>query len=200
MKRKDKENIDATEQVDEKIELSETEASEKETEKNNTQTQTDDADNIDEVEQLKTNCEQSQKQVEEYKDRLLRLQADFENFKKRNQREKADIINRASEGLVTDLLPALDNFDRALGVEIDENSKSLYEGVEMVYNQILEVLKNNGLEEIECLNEKFDPNSHHAVVQQESDEHDADTVMQVLAKGYKYKDKVIRHSTVMVSK
>lgn len=200
MKRKDKENIDATEQVDEKIELSETEASEKETEKNNTQTQTDDADNIDEVEQLKTNCEQSQKQVEEYKDRLLRLQADFENFKKRNQREKADIINRASEGLVTDLLPALDNFDRALGVEIDENSKSLYEGVEMVYNQILEVLKNNGLEEIECLNKKFDPNSHHAVVQQESDEHDADTVMQVLAKGYKYKDKVIRHSTVMVSK
>lgn len=149
---------------------------------------------------VEVELKESQRQVDELKNRLLRLQADFENYKKRSQKEKESIITYASEGLVTELLPALDNFERALSVDVDENSKSLYEGVEMVYNQILEVLKTNGLEEIECLNKKFDHNCHHAVVQQESDEHEEDTIMQVLGKGYKYKDKVIRPSMVMVSK
>lgn len=144
-----------------------------------------------------------QKEIEELKDRLIRRQAEFENYKKRTQKEKESIVTYASEGLITDLLPSLDNFERALEVEIDEDdekSKSLYEGVEMVYNQLLETLKKNGLEEIECLNQKFDHNCHHAVVQQDSDEHEEDTVIQVLGKGYKYKDKVIRPSMVMVSK
>lgn len=154
----------------------------------------------EEIELLKTQCEKSQKEADEFKDRLLRLQADFENYKKRTQKEKESLVTYASEGLVTELLPSLDSFDRALEVEIDENSKALYEGVEMVYNQLIEVLNKNGLQEIECLNEKFDHNCHHAVVQQESEDHEEDTVIQVLGKGYKYKEKVIRPSMVMVSK
>ncbi len=155
------------------------------------------------IEELKANYEASQKEVEELKDRLLRRQAEFENYKKRTQKEKDSIVAYASEGLVTDLLPSLDSFERALEVEIDEKdekAKALYEGLELVYNQLSEILKNNGLEEVECLNQKFDHNCHHAVVQQESDEHEEDTVIKVLGKGYKYKDKVIRPSMVMVSK
>ena len=155
------------------------------------------------IEQLQENYDASQKEVEELKDKLLRRQAEFENFKKRTQKEKEAIVTYASEGLVTDLLPSLDSFERALEVEVDEDdekSKALYEGLELVYNQLIEVLKNNGLQQIECVNEKFDHNCHHAVVQQESEDHEADTVIQELGKGYKYKEKVIRPSMVMVSK
>ena len=155
------------------------------------------------IEQLKEKYDASQKEVEELKDKLLRRQAEFENFKKRTQKEKEAIVTYASEGLVTDLLPSLDSFERALEVEVDESdekSKALYEGLELVYNQLTEVLKNNGLSQIECINEKFDHNCHHAIVQQESEEHEADTVIQELGKGYKYKEKVIRPSQVMVSK
>lgn len=155
------------------------------------------------TEQLQEKYDASQKEVEELKDKLLRRQAEFENFKKRTQKEKEAIVTYASEGLVTDLLPSLDSFERALEVEVDEDdekSKALYEGLELVYNQLIEVLKNNGLQQIECVNEKFDHNCHHAVVQQESEEHEADTVIQELGKGYKYKEKVIRPSMVMVSK
>ena len=139
-------------------------------------------------------------ELEELNDRLVRRQAEFENYKKRTNKEKQDIVKYASEGMIVELLPILDNFERALEVEVDEKSKSLYEGVEMVYNQLLQKLKNDGLEEIECLNEKFDHNCHHAVVQQESEDYEPDTVIQVLEKGYKYKDKVIRPSMVMTSK
>lgn len=102
---------------------------------------------------------------------------------------------------MTSLLPVLDNFDRALGVDIEEtNVKNLYKGVEMVHNQLLEVLQSKGLEEISSLNEQFDPNFHHAVVQEESENHDENTIIEVFQKGYKVKDKVIRPSMVKVSK
>lgn len=155
---------------------------------------------LNEVEALKLQLEESQKEIEELKDRLLRRQAEFENFRKRTQKEKQATVKYASEELMTQLLPSLDNFGRALEVEVDENSRSLYEGVEMVYKQFLETLENNGLEEIECLNEEFDHNCHHAVTQQESDDCEPNTVIKVLGKGYRYKDKVIRPSMVMVSK
>ncbi|AFS78836.1 nucleotide exchange factor GrpE [Gottschalkia acidurici 9a] len=144
--------------------------------------------------------ESSKKEIEELNNRLLRLQADFNNYKKRVEKEKEAIVSYAVEGLVTELLNALDNFDRALEVEYEENSKAFYEGVEMVHKQLLEILSNNGLEEIESLNQKFDHNYHYAVSQQESNEHDEDTVIQILSKGYKLKDKVIRPSMVIVSK
>lgn len=149
---------------------------------------------------LEEKYEASQKEIEELKDRLVRRQAEFENYKKRTNKEKQDIVTYASEGMIVELLPILDNFERALEVEVDEKSKSLYEGVEMVYNQLLQKLQNDGLEEIECLNEKFDHNCHHAVVQQDSEDCEPDTVIQVLEKGYKYKDKVVRPSMVMTSK
>lgn len=154
----------------------------------------------EELKNIEEKYEASQNEIEELNDRLVRRQAEFENYKKRTNKEKEDIRTRASEGMVIELLPILDNFERALEVEVDENSKPLYEGVEMVYDQLLQKLQKDGLEEIVCLNKKFDHNCHHAVVQQESEDYEPETVMEVLEKGYKYKDKIIRPSMVMVSK
>ena len=182
--------------IDEEIEATEEETTEQAQDKK----EQDGQESVEDVNFLKAKNEQSEKEIEELKDRLIRLQAEFANYKKRTTKEKQDIVTYASEGLITELLPVLDNFERALDTEVDENTKSIYQGVEMVYNQFAETLTNNGLEEIECLNDKFDHNCHHAVTQQESDEHEEDTVIQVLAKGYKYKDKVIRPSIVMTSK
>lgn len=185
---------------DENEEVSEEQVDQTEEEINQEEQESQEQESIEDVNFLKAKNEQSEKEIEELKDRLIRLQAEFANYKKRTTKEKQDIVTYASEGLLTELLPVLDNFERALEVEVDENTKSIYEGVEMVYNQFAETLKNNGLEEIECLNDKFDHNCHHAVTQQESDEHEEDTIIQVLGKGYRYKDKVIRPSMVMTSK
>ncbi|SDZ19668.1 molecular chaperone GrpE [Proteiniborus ethanoligenes] len=138
---------------------------------------------------------------EELSNRYIRLQADFNNFKKRTEKERESTYQFATQDIMTSLLPVLDNFDRALGVDIEEtNVKNLYKGVEMVHNQLLEVLQSKGLEEISSLNEQFDPNFHHAVVQEESENHDENTIIEVFQKGYKVKDKVIRPSMVKVSK
>lgn len=140
-------------------------------------------------------------ECEELSNRYIRLQADFNNFKKRVEKERENTYQYATQDIMTSLLPVLDNFDRALGVDTGEtNVENLYKGVEMVYNQLIEVLQSNGLEEIEAVNNRFDPNFHHAVVQEESEDHDEDVVIEVFQKGYKVKDKVIRPSMVKVSK
>ena len=154
----------------------------------------------EELDKLKLELENSKSQSEDLNNRLLRLQADFDNYKKRTLREQQNIRNSATEGLVVDILPALDNFDRALEVEYEENPKAFYEGIEMVHNQLLEILKSNGLEQIECLNKEFDYECHEAILHQESEEHDENIVIHEVEKGYKLKDKLIRPSKVIVSK
>lgn len=139
------------------------------------------------------------REIEELNNKFLRLQADFTNFKRRSEKEKESIYNYATEELVSKLLDALDNFERALSTA-GEKSDGFYQGVDMIYNQILNVLKGFGLEEISSLNEKFDPNLHHGVMTVESEDHEEDTVIEVFQKGYKLKDKVIRPSMVKISK
>ncbi|WIV10682.1 nucleotide exchange factor GrpE [Proteiniborus sp. MB09-C3] len=140
-------------------------------------------------------------ECEELSNRYVRLQADFNNFKKRTEKEKESIYQYAAQELITSLLPVMDNFDRALKVDTEESTvDNLYKGVEMVYKQLIESLQANGLEEINAVGEKFDPNYHHAVAQEENDDYDADVVTEVFLKGYKVKDKVIRPSMVKVSK
>ncbi|WDV44553.1 nucleotide exchange factor GrpE [Clostridiaceae bacterium M8S5] len=143
----------------------------------------------------------SDKIIADLKDRYVRLQADFINYKKRVEKEKQSIYKYANQSLITDLLGSLDNMERAID-SVDEESKkeNLYTGIEMVYKQILEIFKKNELEEIDALNCKFDPNLHHAVMQDTIDEDGEDTVTEVFQKGYKLHDRVIRPSVVKVSK
>lgn len=137
------------------------------------------------------------KQLEEINNKLLRLQADFLNYKTRTEKEKFKYYNDAIEDLVCEMLPILDNFERALeNLESDEN---LSQGVEMILNQFINLLKKYGVEEIDALGKKFDPKLHHGVSTEESDEEE-DIVVEVFQKGYKLKEKVIRPSMVKISK
>lgn len=131
-------------------------------------------------------------------DAYLRLRADFDNFKKRTQKEKADVMRYASCELVTKLLNILDNFERAIAAS--EEDTPLASGVKMVYKQLCEILKEEGLDAIACVGEPFDPNMHHAVLTGNEQEKDENIITEELQRGYIYKEKVIRPSMVKVNK
>ena len=143
--------------------------------------------------------EEKQKEIDEYKNRWLRAQADFENYRKRTQRDIQDIYLYAGEELVKDILPVLDNFERALD-SVQEKDDALYRGVELIYQQFIKILEKHEIKEIEALGKPFDPTYHDAVMMVESQEYGADTVAEVMLKGYMYHSKVIRPSMVKVSK
>ncbi|MFE5471662.1 nucleotide exchange factor GrpE [Bacillus safensis] len=145
---------------------------------------------IDELQQL----------LDEKENKILRVQADFENYKRRARTEVETVQKYRSQHVVNDLLPALDNFERALGIDPDnEQTKSLLEGMQMVYRQLVEALKNEGVEPIEAVGKEFDPNLHQAVMQVEDENYDSNIVVEELQKGYKLKDRVIRPSMVKVN-
>lgn len=131
---------------------------------------------------------------------LLRLQADFDNYKKRVVKEKESISKYALENIMKELLPILDNFERALtSLKENEDANGGYiQGIEMVYNQFIQALEKQGAEEIPALGENFDPNLHHAVAQESKEDCEDNTIIEVYQKGYKLKDKVIRPSMVKV--
>lgn len=141
-----------------------------------------------------------QAKLTETEGRTLRLQADFENYKRRVQLDKRAAEKYRSQSLVSDILPALDNFERAMQVEAsDEQMKSLLQGMEMVYRQLLEALTKEGVEAIEAVGKQFDPHEHQAVMQVEDSEFESNAVVEEFQKGYKLKDRVIRPSMVKVN-
>ncbi|NLM43035.1 MAG: nucleotide exchange factor GrpE [Clostridiales bacterium] len=138
--------------------------------------------------------------IEEQKERHLRLQADFDNYRKRVARERENVFNTALEDIMTQLLPIIDNFDRALDSFKSGNLEpEYYEGLEMIYKEFITTLNKNGLSEIEALNCTFDPNIHHAVMKVDSEGDDENTIKEVFQKGYMLNNKVIRPSMVKVA-
>ncbi|WP_430696633.1 nucleotide exchange factor GrpE [Metabacillus mangrovi] len=138
--------------------------------------------------------------AEEYETKLLRVQADFENYKRRARMDAEAAQKYRAQSLVSEILPALDNFERALKVEAaDEQTKSLLQGMEMVHRQLVSALKAEGVEEIETVGKPFDPQFHQAVMQAEEEGYEPNTVIEEFQKGYKLKDRVIRPSMVKVS-
>lgn len=139
-------------------------------------------------------------ELAEMQDRTLRVQADFENFRKRVRAEQASDAKYRVQPLAEELLPVLDNFERALSVEVtNEESKSILTGVDMVYRQLVQALEAVDVKEIQAQNEPFDPYKHQAVMQEQSEEHEPGSVMEVLQKGYMLKDRVIRPAMVKVN-
>ncbi|RYG74742.1 nucleotide exchange factor GrpE [Lentibacillus lipolyticus] len=132
--------------------------------------------------------------------RVLRIQAEFDNYKKRTQKEKEADRKYKSEDIVKELLPVMDNFERALQVEVTDETKNFAEGITMVYRQLKDALANHGVEEIESVGKPFDPTIHHAVMQEEDEEAEPETVIEELQKGYYLKDRVIRPAMVKVNK
>ncbi|MFC4022743.1 nucleotide exchange factor GrpE [Oceanobacillus longus] len=164
-----------------------------------TENETEDTGQSDTVE-VNTEIQALIEEKNEVYNRLIRLQAEFDNFKKRSQKEKEADRKYKSQELINDLLPAIDNFDRALQVEVTEANSSLFEGITMVYNQLQDALKSQGVEVVETVGKPFDPNLHHAVMQIEDNEKESNTVVEELQKGYMLKDRVIRPAMVKVNK
>ncbi len=137
------------------------------------------------------------KEEEELNTRYLRLAADFQNYKRRVEKEKGDIYAYANEKIVIELLDVIDNFERAL--EHSNENESFSEGMNLIFKQFRGVLEKSGVEEINALGEDFDPNFHHAVLTENSAEHESGKVTQVLQKGYLLNKKVIRPAMVKVA-
>lgn len=150
------------------------------------------------IEEMKAKIESLEKHSEELNSQLLRLQADFVNYRNRVNKEKENSIAYGTEIIVCELLPVIDNFNRALEAE-EDTENGFYKGIKMIEKQLIDVFEKNSIVEIKALGEEFDPNFHHAVVMEESDEFDSNIVVDVLQKGYMLKNKVIRPSMVKVS-
>lgn len=137
------------------------------------------------------------KELNDTKDMYLRTVAEYDNFRKRTAKEKQEVYSDATINAVSEFLSVIDNFERALAVETsDENFKK---GVQMIFNQYLEILKKLGVSEIEAEGVEFDPLVHHAVQQIEDENLGENIVATVFQKGYKLGDKVIRPSMVVVA-
>ncbi|NLX61308.1 MAG: nucleotide exchange factor GrpE [Tissierellia bacterium] len=161
-----------------------------------------DFDKVEDKKEMEENekgkLEEKEKVIEDLNNKLLRLQADFIDYKNRVEREKTSIYANAAEEIILQILPILDNFERALHNMDDDNT--YYEGVKMIYDQLIDVLSKNGLKEIDCENKAFDPNYHHAVLAEEVEGKEEGIIVEVLQKGYMLNDKVIRPSMVKVAK
>lgn len=140
------------------------------------------------------------KQVEELQERCLRAQADFDNFRRRTRQEKEEFAKYASSKLVEQLLPVLDNFERALASSKESRDfDSLLKGIEMTFRQLDQALEQEGLKRMEATGQPFNPEFHQAIQQVESEEHEEGIVVEEVMKGYLFKDKVIRPAMVKVS-
>lgn len=143
--------------------------------------------------------EEAEEEAAQESERYMRLMAEFQNYKRRAAKEKADTLQYANEKIVADILPVLDNFERALSTETDD-IEGYAKGMELIFGQLCKALENAGLEEIKALDEDFDPNVHNAVMTDNIDEKDDGKITKVLQKGYKLRDKVVRPSMVAVNK
>lgn len=153
--------------------------------------------------ELERQLAQKNLEVEELKERILRLHADFDNYRKRTNKEKEEWFQYASQGVVINLLPVLDNLERALGSmeQQVEDKQGLLAGVNMIYRQLMDVLQREGLQPIEALGQQFDPLLHEAIMQVPAQEGQEDNlIVEELRKGYRFKDKVIRPTMVKVAK
>lgn len=129
--------------------------------------------------------------------KYLRLMADFQNYKRRTEKEKSDIYAFANEKIVSELLNVIDNFERAL--DAGNEGDSFVEGMNLIFKQLQGVLEKAGVVEIEALGREFDPNFHHAVMTEDSEEYESGKITAVLQKGYLLNNKVIRPSMVKVA-
>lgn len=142
-----------------------------------------------------------EQEAKDYYDRYVRQVAETENFKKRNARERDDAIRFANEMLLKDLLPVIDNLERAIShAASGENGKPLVEGVEMVLKGFLDVLGKSGVRPIEAIGHPFDPSKHEAITQVFSEVHEPNVVVEELHKGYMLRDRLLRAALVSVAK
>lgn len=197
---KEKNTEEVTNQLNEEVEeIKDQTENEQQNENQNVQNEQEEQ-NEPSIDVLKKEIDQIKSELEQSEDRYLRLRADFDNMRRRHQLELESIEKYRAQKLLTQLLPVIDNFERALQVDVtSDDAKSLYKGIEMVYNAFIEAIKQEGLEAIPAEGKPFDPNVHQAVMQESDPEKESGIVLKELQKGYKLKDRVIRPSMVSVN-
>ena len=145
--------------------------------------------------------EELQNEVNTLKDKNMRIAAEMVNTLRRKDEETNRLLKYSNESLITELLPVIDNFERALNVDATSNDIESYQkGMTMIYNSLKNILEKFEVKEIEAIDKEFDPSYHQAVMQEEKEGTKENIVIEVLQKGYTYKDKVIRPAMVKVNK
>ena len=153
--------------------------------------------NNETVKNLKQRLEEQKAEIDEKDDRLKRLMAEFDNFKKRSAKEREGLYNSIIADIALSLLPVIDNLEKAVSVKTEDNNYKI--GVELVLKQFKDVLKSNGITEIETIGKTFDPELHEAVSSVEDSELGVQEIKEEYRKGYMIGNKVIRHSLVVVA-
>ena len=139
-------------------------------------------------------------ELQDYKDKYVRLFAEFENFRRRSSKENFELIANANAKLLGKLTEVLDNFNLAFDPKLKSaNPEDVEKGIKLIYNRFKDILSDEGLTEVNPVGEEFDPNLHEALMQQASDIVEENFVLQVLQKGYKAKNKILKHAKVIVS-
>lgn len=163
--------------------------------------ETPEEDNAPEAEKTEEKAEEkTEEKADDENEKYVRLMAEFQNYKKRVAKEKNDIREYATEKLVMELLPVLDNFERALAASAEDDPAGYAKGMELIFTQMVTELQKSGLAEVEAEGQDFDPTKHNAVMTEENEELESGKVSKVLQKGYALNDKVIRPSMVAVTK
>ncbi|MED3803291.1 nucleotide exchange factor GrpE [Lysinibacillus xylanilyticus] len=151
-------------------------------------------------EQYEAKLAELQAKLDDEESRHLRLRADFDNMRRRNQLDREAAEKFRAQSLLSDLLPVIDNFERALQIEASsEETASIVKGIEMVYRSLIEATEKEGLQVIKAEGEQFDPNIHQAVMQEQDNEKETGVVLRELQKGFMLKDRVLRPTMVSVN-
>lgn len=154
----------------------------------------------DEIERLKVELDEERKHVAEEHDRHLRALADFSNYRRRHQDDYNQAAQFASQELILKILPAIDNFERALeATEQNHSYESLLEGVKLTLRQLHDIIEKEGVQPIKSVGEQFDPSMHEAVMRVETDDYPENTIVEELQPGYVQNDKIIRPARVKVA-
>jgi len=141
-----------------------------------------------------------QREKDELKDRLLRTAADFQNFRNRVDRERRELLESAATDVLLDILPIVDNFERALQAPAPAEAEAFRRGIELIHKQMLDLLRKRGVTPLDTVGADFDPKFHQAVIHEVSDEHREGEVMQQLQRGYMLADRLLRPAMVKVAK
>lgn len=161
---------------------------------------TKEAPELEPVNELTLKIETLEKNIDDCRDRLLRKAAEFENYKKRTDNERVELFKYASEDFIKKLLPVVDDFERSIAhFDSAKDVESIKEGINIIYSSFVKLLDDQGVKPIEAIGKPFDYNYHDAIMKQPAKGVEPETVINEIKKGYMYKDKVIRHSQVIIS-
>lgn len=189
------EEVEETADVEEASQEEDTEEAEEETE----ETQEKDGKILKGFKKKDKKLEALETQKKELEDRVMRQMAEFENYRKRTEKEKSQMFEMGAKSVIEKMLPVVDNFERGLASISEDQRGPVYEGMNMIYKQLMDELDKLGVKPIEALGQEFNPDLHNAVMQVESEEFEEGIVAQELQKGYTYRDSVVRHSMVAVA-